>query len=51
MNLTKEELEFIINGLKGIQVPALHPDSEMIIRLSKSSVEKLSKMLDELPKE
>lgn len=49
--LTQEEFTFLINILADISVPVKNPNAIEITRNVQSCINKLSKMIDELPKE
>lgn len=48
MNLTKEEIIFLINVLAEINVPVKNPNAVQIATQAQSCINKLSKMIDEV---
>ncbi len=48
MDLTKEELQFIINVLAEINVPVKNPNAGQIIINAQNCINKLSKMIDKI---
>ncbi len=49
-DLTKEEMQFLINILGEITVPVKNPNAGQLVAQSQSCINKLSKMIDEIDK-